>query len=93
MGSALSEHEIERRLILRDCWVADKTGQPQESVDPTKFQKAVAKELRDKQLAVVSFGSSKGMIFSTMAIHGFTPKGRDVFCLNGELHPAYRIDV
>ena len=93
MGSALSEHEIERRMILRDCWVADKTGQPQECVDPTECQKAFAKELRDKQLAIVSFGISKGMIFSTITIHGFTPKGRDVFCDNGELLQAYRIDI
>ena len=93
MGSELSEQEIQRRMMLHDCWIADKTGQPQECVDPTEFQKAFARELRDKQLAVVSFGYSKGMVFSSITIHGFTPKGRDVYCLDGELLPAYRLDV
>ncbi len=91
MGSALSEHEIQRRMILHDCWVADKTGRPQECVDPTEFQKAFAKELHDKKLAVVSVGFGKGMVFTTLTIHGFTPQGREVFCDNGELHQVYRI--
>ncbi len=83
MNRNMSYEEVELRIILRDCLLASRTHEAQEIREPDKTITAIVNKLLRQEAIIAEVGCK------TIWLHGFTEKGRSVYCKDDDLDPYY----
>ncbi|MBQ2624332.1 MAG: hypothetical protein IJG18_04475 [Kiritimatiellae bacterium] len=87
MNHDMPYEEVELRIVLRDCLLASQTHVAQEIKVPDKTITAIVNRLLREEAIVATVWDK------TIWLHGFTDKGRTVYCKDDGLDPYYTLPL